>query len=80
MPSAKSVRINFRARGIWAFSNEKLREKIKQYMAETYIALFGQPVPLYSMKTAALSPLSDGKDGFVYGTQVLNRKGQYGPG
>ena len=79
-PSAKSVRIDFRARGIWAASNEKLRQKVERYMAETYMALFSQPVPLWSVKIAALYPLSDGKDGVVYGTQVLNREGRYGPG
>lgn len=77
-PSAKGVRINFRARGVWASSNEKLKEKIEQYMAETYIALFSQPVPLWSVKIAALYPLADGKEGVVYGTQVLNREGRYG--
>ena len=79
-PSAKSVRIDFRARGIWASSNEKLREKIEQYMAETYIALFSQPVALWSVKIAALYPLEDGKEGIVYGTHVLNREGRFGPG
>ena len=78
--SAKSVRINFRAGGILTISFEKLREKIEQYMADTYIALFSQPVPLWSVRIAALYPLSGGKDGVVYGTQVLNRDGRYDPG
>ena len=79
-PSAKSIRIDFRAGGILALSYEKVGKKIEQYMAETYMALFSQPVALWSVKIAALYPLSDGKDGVVYGTQVLNRDGRYGPG
>ena len=38
--SAKLVDIVFRAGGLLALSMPKLREKIEQYMAETYIALF----------------------------------------
>lgn len=79
-PSAKGVSITFRARGIIAFSNKKIRDKIEQYMAETYVALFSQPVPLWSVKIAATYPLADGSEGVVYGTQVLNREGRYGPG
>lgn len=79
-PSAKGVRIDFRARGIWTSSFGNLREKIEQYMAETYIALFSQPVPLWSVKVAALYPMEDGSEGVLYGTQVLNREGRYGPG
>ena len=77
--SAKMVMIEFRAGGILALSMTKLREKIEQYMAETYIALFDQPVPLRQVKISVLYPMSDGKPGVVYGTSIRN-EGRYGPG
>ena len=76
--SAKMIMIEFRADGILTFSMTKLRKKIEQYMADTYIALFEQPEPLRLVKISVLYPMSDGKPGVVYGTEIWN-DGQYGP-
>ena len=78
--SAKLVDIEFRAGGVLTLSFPKLRAKIERYMAETYIALFDQQVPLRRVRIAALYPLKAGKRGVVYGTSVSNDKGRYGPG
>ena len=78
--SAKLIDIEFRAGGISALSFSKLREKIEQYMAETYLALFEQPVALRRVRIAALYPLESGELGVVYGTLIWNAEGLYGPG
>ena len=78
--SAKMVKIEFRAGGILATSMARVRKKIEQYMAETYVALFDQPVPLRSVNISALYPMSDGEQGVVYGTEVFDEGGFYGPG
>lgn len=78
--SAKVVNIEFRAHGILAFSNAKLKKKIEQYMAETYVALFDQPVPLRKVRIAALHKMNSGPKTVVYGTAVWNEKGRFGPG
>ena len=78
--SAKTIDIEFRAEGIIALSFSRLREKIEKYMAETYLALFRQPVPLLHVRIGALYPLEDGTQGVVYGTVIWNDEGMYGPG
>lgn len=79
--SAKLVDVSFRARGIMTFSMTKLRDKIERYMAETYVALFKQDVPLRRVRISALYPMdNDGAEGVVYGTTIWNKEGKYGPG
>ena len=77
--SAKIVKVEFRAGSILVFSYPKLREKIEQYMTETYLALFRQSVPVRQVKISALYPMSDGTQAVVYGTTIRN-EGHYGPG
>lgn len=78
--SAKLIDIEFRAHGILAFSNAKLKEKIEQYMAATYIALFDQAVPLRRVRISALYETNSGPNTVVYGTTIWNDKGRFGPG
>lgn len=78
--SAKLIDIEFRAHGILAFSNVKLKKKIEQYMAETYVALFDQPVPLRRVRISALYKTNGGPNTVVYGTTIWNDKGLFGPG
>ena len=78
--SAKVIKIEFRAGGILASSMARVRKKIEQYMAETYVALFDQQVPLRSVNISALYPMSNGEQGVVYGTEVFDEGGFYGPG
>ena len=77
--SAKLVDIEFQAGGILTFSKRKLQRKIERYMAETFVALFKQPVPLARVRISALYPMSSGKDERIYRTTVRNDGGKYGP-
>ncbi len=77
--SAKLVDIEFRAGGILTASKRKLQQKIERYMAETFIALFKQPVPLARVRISALYPMSSGKDEAIYRTTVRNDAGKLGP-
>lgn len=80
MQSAKLIDIEFRAHGIIAFSNAKLKKKIEQYMAETYVSLFDQPVPLRRVRISALYETNSGPNSVIYGTTIWNDKGRFGPG
>lgn len=77
--SAKLVDIEFRAGGILTTSKLKLQQTIERYMAETFVALFKQPVPLARVRISALYPMSSGKEEVVYRTTVRNDGGKYGP-
>ena len=48
-------------------------------MAETFVALFKQPVSLARVRISALYPMSSGKDEVIYRTTVRNDGGKYGP-
>jgi len=78
--SAKLIDVEFRAGSIPAFSNAKLRDKIEEYMAETYLALYGQSVPLIRVRVSALFPMDDGSQSVIYGTEIRNDDGLFGPG
>jgi len=78
--SAKLIDVEFRAGSIIAFTYAKLREKIERYMDQTYAALYGQPVPLIRVRISALFPMTDGSQAVVYGTEVRNDYGLFGPG
>ena len=77
--SAKLVDMEFRA-DIIAFSYDKLRDRIERYMTRVYASLFGQGIPLRRVRIAALSPTVDGTVVVIYGTEIWNDKGLYGPG
>ena len=77
--SAKLVDIDFDANSIIALSFPKLRQKIEEYKAGWYLAIYGQSVPLFRVRISALYPLSDHSVGVVYGTEIRNDHGFYGP-